>query len=60
MYHGQKSNFRWYISTGATINSLLFLMILSTRITAGWTWDDHNCYPGKDHGESNSGRVPNK
>ncbi|KHN12044.1 hypothetical protein glysoja_048068 [Glycine soja] len=20
-------------------------MILSTRVTAGWTWDDHNCYP---------------
>ena len=46
MYHGQKNNFRWYISTGATINSLLFLMILSTRVTTGWTWDDHNCYLG--------------
>ena len=46
IYHGQKSNFRWYISTGAAINSLFFfLMIFSTRV-AGWTWDDHNYYPG--------------
>ncbi|CAJ1970993.1 unnamed protein product [Sphenostylis stenocarpa] len=25
-----------------------------------WTKDDHNCYPGKDYGESSSGRIPNK
>ncbi|KAL5131362.1 MADS-box protein SOC1 [Glycine soja] len=24
-------------------------MILSTRVTAGWTWDDHNYYPDDQH-----------